>query len=239
MADRQQLHDVFGGRRTGRVCKSGRTPEILLFSDCGDGVGGYDGWTGDHYLFAGEGLNDVSQALEGQGNASILKHHTTNRTLRLFLASPGQGPRYLGRYSLDETTPWIPAQAPPLVGEGPTRNLVIFRLIPMDGPPDGVPHVDTQPRPQAWEANLDPAHGALSTPQDPAGHPPDTLLAHTRRLADVAAWMRNEHRARSAGTPSANTEQQSTARPVRPPQNDNPQHHPGQQGPAPHISKGR
>jgi hypothetical protein len=133
-----------GGRLNGRISPSKTTSAISLFSSPGTHDSQYDGWTGQHFHFQGEGRGDRDQSIR-QGNRAVAEHALSGRSLHLFIVAPGSQVRYLGAYRLDPDTPYV--QAPlPVIGSPahPPRTGYVFRLLPEDGTPapSGVPAVE-------------------------------------------------------------------------------------------------
>ena len=127
---RTQLHDRYGGRRYGGISPSSQTPNVFLFTDPATGRqhGYWDGWVNDElFHYTGEGQHG-DQRLE-QGNIAIARHQTTGRALRLFFGTGGIV-RYLGELTVDPTEPLYRDDAPE-TGNGPVREVLVFRLRPV------------------------------------------------------------------------------------------------------------
>src|SRR4051812_32614712 len=67
------------------------------------------------------------------GNAAILRHAEEGRALRVFQGARGTV-RYEGEFELDSEQPWYTTDAPE-TGDGPVRNVIVFRLRPLDTAP--------------------------------------------------------------------------------------------------------
>ncbi|MFD8316205.1 hypothetical protein [Kitasatospora purpeofusca] len=148
----KELPKRYGGRLQGRIRPS-RTEHLLMISGT-DASSVRDGWTGTRYLFTGEGSREGHHRI-AQGNAALLRHQETGKTLRLFHHLGGSDPRYLGRYAVDADLPFVHADLP---GEfGPVRGMV-FRLVPLDGAPTGVRLAVDAPgkKPRIEQTDLDP-----------------------------------------------------------------------------------
>jgi hypothetical protein len=146
----KDLPKRYGGRLQGRIRPS-KTEHLLLISDA---TSVHDGWTGQRYMFTGEGSREGHHRI-AQGNAALLGRRRTGQTLRLFHHLAGGDPRYLGRYAVDPHLPYVHADLP---GElGPVRGMV-FRLMPLDGVPTGVRLAVDAPRkaPRIERTALDP-----------------------------------------------------------------------------------
>ncbi|WP_055531328.1 hypothetical protein [Streptomyces graminilatus] len=138
------LHTLIGGRLNGRISPSKTTTVISLFSSPGTHDSQYDGWTGQHFHFQGEGRGDRDQSIR-QGNRAVAEHALSGRSLRLFAVAPGSQVRYLGAYRLDPDTPYVRVQLPVIGGPAhPPRTGYVFRLLPENGTPapSGVPVVE-------------------------------------------------------------------------------------------------
>ncbi|MFI1225917.1 hypothetical protein ACH4UK_27935 [Streptomyces sp. NPDC020884] len=132
---RKDLHDLVGGRATGRVSPSVTTPNVCLFTSPGTHDSQWDGWTGDAYHFQGEGTGAREQVMM-RGNRTVAEHAADGRALRLFSTAPGPAVRYLGAYRLAQDIPYVQV-ALPVVGapDQPHRTGIVFRLLPQDGTP--------------------------------------------------------------------------------------------------------
>jgi len=129
--ERQMLHDRYGGRVQGRIGPSRRSPNVLLFADAAAGIqrGYLDGWHDDGcFHYTGEGQRGDQQMKSG--NTAILGHAGSDCALRLFTGTKGRV-LYEGEFQLEPGTPFYTADAPE-VGEGPVRNVIVFRLQPLD-----------------------------------------------------------------------------------------------------------
>ncbi|NUU20947.1 MAG: hypothetical protein HOV68_05435 [Streptomycetaceae bacterium] len=137
---RDTVHGRYGGRPSSRISPSAKTPNILLFTTVNDIDSAHDGFTGEHVHFGGEGNRDGSdQHATAQGNKAIRDHAETGRTLRLFSLHSGRYGTYVGAFRLDPDTPtaWAEGDHDPKRGAQPGWRLV-FRLLPVDGPPHGL-----------------------------------------------------------------------------------------------------
>jgi hypothetical protein len=135
---RKDLHKQFGGSPQGGISPSSQTPNILLFSDpkVGERHGYVDGWKKDgFYHYTGEGQRGDQRFISG--NAAILNHIEEGRSLRLF---EGVGGRvlYRGKLELDLSSPYYMADAPE-TGGGPLRQVIVFRLKPIDANQPSLP----------------------------------------------------------------------------------------------------
>jgi len=126
---RKTLHKRFGGRTQGGICPSGKTSNVLIFSDpkAGEFHGYYDGWDADGcFHYTGEGQRGDQQML--QGNAAILRHRIDSRALRVFTGARGRV-TYLDEFEVDEAEPFRRTDAPE-TDDGPLREVIVFRLRP-------------------------------------------------------------------------------------------------------------
>lgn len=129
--ERKQLHVKYGGRTQGGIGPSAKTPNVMIFTDpiAGEKHGYYDGWMPDGlFHYSGEGQYGDQRMLSG--NASILNHEAEGRALRLFQGARGNV-TYLGRFAV---AGWYEADAPE-TGDGPLRKVIVFKLRPLDTPP--------------------------------------------------------------------------------------------------------
>jgi len=126
---RTELHDLYGGSRQGGTIPSRTSPNIFLFLDkkVGGAHGYYDGWAGDHFYYTGHGQTG-DQELR-RGNGAVLAHAETGKALRVFRGVRGEV-TYLGEFRLDEQKPWFRMEAPE-IGTDATRQVVVFRLVPI------------------------------------------------------------------------------------------------------------
>jgi hypothetical protein len=144
--ERQMLHDRYGGRVQGRIGPSRRSPNVMLFAGAPAGIqrGYLDGWHDDGcFHYTGEGQRGDQQMKSG--NTAILGHAGAGCALRLFTGTKGRV-LYEGEFQLEPGTPFYTADAPE-VGDGPVRNVIVFRLQPLDV------------RPRPGSAELDRAGG--------------------------------------------------------------------------------
>jgi hypothetical protein len=131
---RTELHEQYGGRGQGGIGPSRKSPNVLLFTDpeTGQRHGYFDEWTTDGiYNYYGEGQRGDQRMVSG--NAAVLSHQREGRALRLFQGSRGIV-EYIGQFELDGERQWFEADAPE-TGGGPTRKAIVFRLRPVDIPP--------------------------------------------------------------------------------------------------------
>lgn len=126
---RTRLHDRFGGNRQRGISPSVQSPNIFLFSrpSAGAHYGYTDDLEGVPVLYSGEGQKG-NQELKA-GNAAILKHRESGKTLRLFRVVD-QEVEYLGAYEVDVQKPFHEVQAKQ-VGSTETRTVLQFRLYPL------------------------------------------------------------------------------------------------------------
>jgi hypothetical protein len=132
--ERKALQTEFGGRTQGGIGPSKSSPNVFVFSDpvAGEPHGYYDGWRKDGcFHYTGEGQRGDQRMVSG--NAAILRHAEEGRALRLFQGARGTV-RYEGEFELDSKQPWYTTDAPE-TGGGPVRNVIVFRLRPLDTTP--------------------------------------------------------------------------------------------------------
>jgi hypothetical protein len=131
---RKTLHQRFGGQQQGGISPSAQTPNVFVFYDpeTGEQHGYYDNWQADgclHYTGEGQRGDQVMKA----GNAAIRHHKEAGRALRLFRGARGTV-TYEGEFELDDIEPYQRADAPE-TGDGPLREVIVFRLRPKDVEP--------------------------------------------------------------------------------------------------------
>jgi hypothetical protein len=124
--ERKDLQAEYGGRTQGGIGPSRKTPNVLIFSD--PVAGEPDGWDGDVFHYTGEGQRGDQQMKSG--NAAILNHAEEGRDLRLFNGARGMV-TYDGEFEVDEDQPFYLTDAPE-TGDGPLRQVIVFRLRPVD-----------------------------------------------------------------------------------------------------------
>jgi hypothetical protein len=131
---RKTLHQRFGGQWQGGISPSAQTPNVFIFYDpaAGEQHGYYDDWQPDGCLhYTGEGQRG-DQELKF-GNAAIFNHRLEGRSLRVFRGARGVV-TYEGEFELDDAEPFQRADAPE-TGDGPLREVLVFRLRPKDVEP--------------------------------------------------------------------------------------------------------
>lgn len=129
--ERTTLQERYGGRRQGAIGPSRTSPTVLLFAEpaAGEPHGYFDGWRADGcFHYTGEGLRGDQQMKSG--NAAILNHEADGRVLRLFLGTRGRV-TYEGEFELAPDIPYYTTDAPE-ANNGPDRNVIVFRLSPVD-----------------------------------------------------------------------------------------------------------
>jgi hypothetical protein len=124
---RRDLHARFGGSWYGGIEPSGKTPNVLLFTDreAGKRFGyNFDGWHPDGtFHYTGEGqLGDQSMR---EGNRAIRDHGEEGRALRLFVKD-GTSVTYAGEFELPNESHILFDEAPDR--EGFKRQVFVFRL---------------------------------------------------------------------------------------------------------------
>ena len=132
---RVDLHRRYGGRRQGGIGPSRRTPNVFIFSDPerGQQHGYFDDWQPDGlFHYTGEGQRG-DQRMEG-GNKTILEHQKDGRALRVFKGAGGDV-TYAGEFELASDPPWYYTDAPETGSTDTIRQVVVFRLRPLDAAP--------------------------------------------------------------------------------------------------------
>lgn len=131
---RKALHQRFGGQQQGGISPSALTPNIFIFYDprTGEQHGYYDNWQADGCLhYTGEGQRGDQEMKSG--NATIFNHKRDGRALRVFRGARGTV-TYEGEFELDDVEPFQRTDAPE-TGDGPLREVIVFRLRPKDTEP--------------------------------------------------------------------------------------------------------
>jgi hypothetical protein len=111
------------------MAPSKSTPNVLIFTDpkVGNQHGYYDGWVGGEFHYTGWGKRgDQDMKL---GNRAVLNHTSEGRAIRLFRGVGGTV-TYLGEFTPDPARPYYRMDAQE-TGGGPTRQVIVFRLVPV------------------------------------------------------------------------------------------------------------
>jgi hypothetical protein len=127
---RVDLHATYGGGGQGGIAPSARTPNVLIFSDpaSGEHHGYFDGWHDDGFFhYTGEGQRGDQQMRAG--NAAIVNHVEDGRALRVFDGARGLV-TYVDEFELADDEPYYRTDAPE-TDDGPTRQVIVFRLRPL------------------------------------------------------------------------------------------------------------
>lgn len=131
---RKVLHKRYGGQQQGGTSPSAQTPNVFVFYDpkTGEQHGYYDDWQADGCLhYTGEGQRG-DQEMKSR-NAAIFKHKGDGRALRVFRGARGTV-TYEGEFEHDDVEPFQRTDAPE-TGDGPLREVIVFRLRPKDVEP--------------------------------------------------------------------------------------------------------
>lgn len=141
---RADLHARYGGRIQPRISPSKQSPNVHLFVTPDAEASSFDGWTGRHLHFGGEGGLDGTDQTLSHGNRSVFEHEQDGRALRVFLQLHGQPVQYLGQFRLDPKVPFVHVDAPSDARRPQNvRRAVVFRLLPLNGSPlVGLPVAD-------------------------------------------------------------------------------------------------
>ncbi|MCX7537630.1 hypothetical protein OS123_03575 [Corynebacterium sp. P5875] len=135
MTTRREVSEVYGGSRLSGISVSGRTPNIILYTDPVQGskfgykFDGYDPNDPEVFYYSGEG--QVGDQTLSKGNRAIVESGVSGKALRLFCAegpkrSGGKAQKYIGEFFLDPQFPyrWENVED---IGGG-TRSILVFRL---------------------------------------------------------------------------------------------------------------
>jgi len=133
---RSDIHSLYGGAARGGIEPSGRTPNILIFSQPEQSehhTYRFDGWAAADLLhYTGEGQRGDQKFTFG--NRAIRDHVVAGRALRVFRAEPPWA-TYLGEFRVDSTEPYFLADSPD--PDGFVRQVIVFRLRPVGKFVDG------------------------------------------------------------------------------------------------------
>ena len=137
---REEISQNYGGSKFGGIEPSAKTPNIFIYTDPDQGeLHGYDfdGWDEDETVFRYTGEGRVGNQEMNKGNAAILNHIDSNRSLRIFAAngikegtSKTKVQMYLGEFEIDSENPYSIEKS--LDDNGDLRNVFAFRLLPLD-----------------------------------------------------------------------------------------------------------
>ena len=139
---RREVHERFGGRQQGGIGPSRVAPVVLFFTDPNTGHrhGYYDGMDDEGlFNYVGEGQRGDQRLV--QGNRAIEQHEAEGRTLEGFLAN-GRDVTYLGEFSLVD---YHYTEAHESGNPDVLRQVIVFRLRPVDALPVALPHVPVTP----------------------------------------------------------------------------------------------
>lgn len=129
---RTELHRRFGGRGQGGIGPSAQTPNVFIFTDpsSGEQHGYRDVCDADGcFCYTGEGQKGDQE--RKQGNAAILNHRADGRQLRVFHGTGGIV-EYDGEFEIDRERPWYYDDAPESGAPDRLRQVIVFRLRPLD-----------------------------------------------------------------------------------------------------------
>ena len=131
---RLDLHNMLGGSGQGGINPSLESQNVFLFADPETGLrhGYVDGWKSDG-LFDYTGEGQRGDQVMKRGNAAVLNHKSKRRALRLFNGSKDMI-RYEGEFEISAHQPFYTTDAPE-TGDGPLRQVFVFRLSPVGGSP--------------------------------------------------------------------------------------------------------
>jgi hypothetical protein len=139
---RVELHNRFGGSRQGGIAPSNRSPNVLIFTDPEAGAKHgyiYDGWDpADPSLFHYTGEGQVGNQAMTNGNKAIRDHAADGRALRIFKGVRGTV-RYMDEFRLE--TPSHDVRRAPETDGGPDRDVIVFRMRPIESATSSSPSV--------------------------------------------------------------------------------------------------
>jgi hypothetical protein len=127
---RVDLHADYGGSNYGGMAPSTTSPNVFLFTDpaVGNQHGYFDGWVDRVFHYTGMGQR-ADQEFKA-GNRAVRDHQVEHRAIRLFRGVGGRV-TYLGEFALDSQRAYYRTDAPE-TGGGPIRQVIVFRLIPLE-----------------------------------------------------------------------------------------------------------
>jgi hypothetical protein len=153
---RVELHNRYGGSRQGGISPSRQTTNVFIFSDRerGEEHGYFDEWHEDRcFHYTGEGQRG-DQEMKG-GNKAVLLHREEGRALRVFRGA-GDEVTYRGEFELAPDQPWYRTDAPETGRPDVVRQVIVFRLRPLDGPPaESSSPLDQLPRDRVVQVGIE------------------------------------------------------------------------------------
>ncbi|MES0879664.1 hypothetical protein [Roseibium sp. SCP14] len=158
---RKDLHNEFEGSRQGGMTSAANQTEVFLFTDkkIGEQHGYFDGWQPDgSFDYTGTGQRGDQEFKSG--NKTLLNHWISNARVRLFDGAKGEI-TYIGEFELDREAPFKYADAPE-TNNGPLRQVIVFKLWPVDKKLQPLNEVADQPN--------DPTQGTSSEVVDLERH---------------------------------------------------------------------
>jgi 5-methylcytosine-specific restriction protein A len=176
---RAEIREVFGGQRQGGICTPRNYPVVILFtSQEGSKYGYRDEWKDDGFFhYTGEGRYGPMHMTKG--NRAIREHVENRKSLMLFKELRKSLHEFLGymEYSGHYTEDILDRK-------GGVRSGVIFKLMPVIGPPSDDEHV-TSPHEQSLEVLRARALEASSQVVERATR----LSTHRERSRAVAQYV--------------------------------------------------
>jgi len=135
---RRARMERFGGAMYGGIQPSNSSPNVFVYSDPQAGTtygDNFDGWNAERTVFLYTGAGRTGDQRMRSGNAALLNHRDTGRTLRVFVAdgtevgSEAKIQRYLGEFEVSPDQPTLTAEAPDQ--DRVQRTVLVFRLLPI------------------------------------------------------------------------------------------------------------
>ncbi|GAB3482291.1 HNH endonuclease [Azotobacter salinestris] len=124
----KDLHPQFGGSWQSGIASSAQAPVVFLFTGDSGEQYGYRDALDEHGVFSYTGEGQIGDMTLTGGNAAITNHAANGKALHLFKAlGKGKGQQYMGEFACAGYS-W--ARGPDR--EGNDRNVIVFRLVPVD-----------------------------------------------------------------------------------------------------------
>jgi 5-methylcytosine-specific restriction protein A len=141
VSTKPELATTYGGNRQAGISVSGRTPNILCYTNAQKNERhgyNFDGWVDGDSLFHYTGHGDEGDQVfrvgrKGIGNAALRDHVVNSKTVRMFVADgtmPGTSTGrqlYIGEFHLDASNPYFRAESLDVLDE--LRSVIVFRLL--------------------------------------------------------------------------------------------------------------
>lgn len=184
---RTELHEQFGGSGQNGISPSRSTPNVFIFSDpkSGEQHGYRDVWKEDGcFHYTGDGQRGDQRMM--RGNRAILEAETRGYVLRVFKGASDEV-EYKGRFVLDAEQPWYMDDAPETNG-AQLRSVIIFRLRPLDSPPESPTAPAIQPQTKVTAVPIEEQF-TERTIVDPTREPYEAERRESALVQKFKIWM--------------------------------------------------